>query len=173
MTDRLNTRVAIPLLAVVAALSGCGGGDTGSTASTPAPATVAASTCATPPQLFTASVLPAMNTTCLVCHRSGAVASGTGLVFTAGATPEQTYGVLRVFAATKGDLLLSKSIGQPTHRRRPLQRNRSNTKIWRHASAVEAKTSTEGLATGCGKAWVADDNVPPGIGSVGGRAPLC
>ena len=27
MTDRLNARIAIPLLAVVAALSGCGGGD--------------------------------------------------------------------------------------------------------------------------------------------------
>ena len=31
MTDRLNARIAIPLLAVVGALSGCGGGDTGST----------------------------------------------------------------------------------------------------------------------------------------------
>ena len=29
MTDRLNARIAIPLLAVVGALSGCGGGDTG------------------------------------------------------------------------------------------------------------------------------------------------
>ena len=35
MTDRLNARIAIPLLAVVGALSGCGGGDTGST-TTPA-----------------------------------------------------------------------------------------------------------------------------------------
>ncbi len=36
MTDRLNARIAIPLLAVVGALSGCGGGDTGSTTPTPA-----------------------------------------------------------------------------------------------------------------------------------------
>ena len=32
MTDRLNARIAIPLLAVVAALSGCGGGDKENTA---------------------------------------------------------------------------------------------------------------------------------------------
>jgi hypothetical protein len=151
MTDRFNARIAIPLLAVVAALSGCGGGDTGSTTSTPAPATVAASTCATPPQLFTASVLPAMTTTCLVCHRSGAVASGTGLVFTAGATPEQTYGVLRVFAATKGDLLLSKSIGQPTHSGGAPFGN-ANSQQYKDLAALlpqlKQSCSTEVLATG-------------------------
>ncbi|MEP6608169.1 MAG: hypothetical protein ABJA83_05770, partial [Burkholderiaceae bacterium] len=53
--------------------------------------------------------------TCLLCHRGGAVASGTRLVFTPGATAEQNYGVLRTFAAANGDMLMSKSIGLPTH----------------------------------------------------------
>ena len=114
MTDRLNARIAIPLLAVVGALSGCGGGDTGSTAG-PAPAQIAASTCATPPQAFTQTVWPSMSSTCVVCHRAGAVASGTRLVFAAGASTEVNYGLLRTFAAANGDLLLSKSIGLPTH----------------------------------------------------------
>lgn len=115
MTDRLKARVAIPLLAVVAALSGCGGGDTGSTTPTPAPTQVAAATCATPPQAFTATVWPSMSSTCVVCHRAGAVASGTRLVFAAGGSAEMNYGVLRTFAAANGDLLMSKSIGLPTH----------------------------------------------------------
>ena len=115
MTDRLNARIAISLLAVVGALSGCGGGDTGSTTPTPAAATTAAATCATPPQLFTATVWPSMSSTCVVCHRAGAVASGTRLVFAAGASTEANYGVLRTFAAANGDLLMSKSIGLPTH----------------------------------------------------------
>jgi hypothetical protein len=113
MTDRLNARIAISLLAVVGALSGCGGGDTGSTTATPAATT--ASTCATPPQLFTATVWPSMSSTCVVCHRAGAVASGTRLVFAAGGSTEANYGVLRTFAAANGDLLMSKSIGLPTH----------------------------------------------------------
>ena len=115
MTDRFNARIAIPLLAVVGALSGCGGGDKESTAPTPAPAQTAASTCATPPQLFTATVWPSMSSTCVVCHRAGAVASGTRLVFAAGASTEANYGVLRTFAAANGDLLMSKSIGLPVH----------------------------------------------------------
>ena len=49
------------------------------------------------------------------CHRAGAVASGTRLVFAAGASTEANYGVLRTFAAANGDLLMSKSIGLPTH----------------------------------------------------------
>ena len=115
MTDRFNARIAIPLLAVVGALSGCGGGDRESTTSTPAPTQAASATCATPPQLFTATVWPSMSSTCVVCHRAGAVASGTRLVFAAGASTEANYGVLRTFAAANGDLLMSKSIGLPTH----------------------------------------------------------
>ena len=56
-----------------------------------------------------------MSSTCVVCHRAGAVASGTRLVFSAGASTEANYGVLRTFAAANGDLLMSKSIGLPTH----------------------------------------------------------
>ena len=56
-----------------------------------------------------------MSSTCVVCHRAGAVASGTRLVFAAGASTEANYGVLRTFAAANGDLLMSKSIGLPTH----------------------------------------------------------
>ena len=116
MKDSLNTRIAMPLLAVVAALSGCGGGDSGTTtpASSAAPQ-AAASTCATPPAAFTADVWPSMASTCVVCHRTGAVASGTRLVFSVGASAEQNYGVLRTFAAANSDLLMSKSIGLPTH----------------------------------------------------------
>ena len=113
MTDRFNARIAIPLLAVVGALSGLRWRWTKTTAA-PA-ATVAAATCATPPQLFTATVWPSMSSTCVVCHRAGAVASGTRLVFAVGGSAEMNYGVLRTFAAANGDLLMSKSIGLPTH----------------------------------------------------------
>jgi hypothetical protein len=150
MTDRLNARIAIPLLAVMAALTGCGGGDTGNTG-TPASTQIAAATCATPPQLFTASVWPSMSSTCVVCHRAGAVASGTRLVFAAGGTVEMNYGILRTFGATNSDLLLSKPIGLPTH---------SGGKVWPDANAPQYKDlaalvpklketcSSEVLATG-------------------------
>ena len=114
MMQRLNARNAMSLLAAAVALTACGGGDTGNT-SAPAPTQIAAATCATPPQLFTNTVWPSMSSTCVVCHRTGAVASGTRLVFAAGGSAEVNYGVLRTFAAANGDLLLSKSIGLPTH----------------------------------------------------------
>ena len=149
MTDRLNARIAIPLLAVVGALSGCGGGDTGTTAA-PA-ATVAASTCATPPQLFTATVWPSLSSTCVVCHRTGAVASGTRLVFAVGASPEMNYGVLRTFAAANGDLLMSKSIGLPTHSGGKVYGD-ANSQQYKDLAALLPKLketcSTEVLATG-------------------------
>ena len=150
MTDRLNARIAIPLLAVVGALSGCGGGDKETTASAPA-ATVAAATCATPPQLFTATVWPSMSSTCVVCHRTGAVASGTRLVFAVGASPEMNYGVLRTFAAANGDLLMSKSIGLPTHSGGKVYGD-ANSQQYKDLAALLPKLkescSTEVLATG-------------------------
>lgn len=150
MTDRLNARIAVPLLAVVGALSGCGGGDTGTTTPTPA-ATVAAATCATPPQLFTATVWPSMSSTCVVCHRAGAVASGTRMVFAVGASPEMNYGVLRTFAAANGDLLLSKSIGLPTHSGGQVYGN-ANSQQYKDLASLLPKLkescSTEVLATG-------------------------
>ena len=41
--------------------------------------------------------------------------AATRLVFSAGASTEANYGILRTFAAANGDLLMSKSIGLPTH----------------------------------------------------------
>ena len=150
MTDRLNARIAIPLLAVVAALSGCGGGDTGTTAA-PAPAQTAAATCATPPQAFTATVWPSMSSTCVVCHRAGAVASGTRLVFAAGGSVEMNYGVLRTFAAANGDLLMSKSIGLPTHSGGKVYGD-ANSQQYKDLAALLPKLkescSSEVLATG-------------------------
>ncbi len=110
----LNARQAISLLAAAVALTACGGGDTGNTTAPPA-TQVAAATCATPPQLFTATVWPTLSSTCVVCHRAGAVASGTRLVFAAGGSAEVNYGILRTFASANSDLLMSKSIGLPTH----------------------------------------------------------
>ena len=150
MTDRLNARIAIPLLAVVGALSGCGGGDTGNTAA-PAPAQIAAATCATPPQAFTATVWPSMASTCVVCHRAGAVASGTRLVFAAGGSAEMNYGVLRTFAAANSDLLMSKSIGLPTHTGGKVYGD-ANSQQYKDLAALLPKLkescSTEVLATG-------------------------
>lgn len=121
MMQRLNARNAMSLLAAAVALTACGGGDTGNT-SAPAPTQVAAaSTCATPPAAFTNDVWPAISGSCVLCHRQGAVASGTRLVFTPGATAEQNYAVLRSFAAVSSDLLLSKPTGLPTH---------SGGKVW-------------------------------------------
>jgi hypothetical protein len=71
--------------------------------------------CQPAPALFTNNVWPALNGTCLLCHASGRVAAGTGLVFVLGGTTEQNYNVLRTFASTKADVLLGKTIGLPTH----------------------------------------------------------
>lgn len=152
MKDSLNARIAMPVLAVAAALTGCGGGDTGSTTTpTPAPAQVAAATCATPPAAFTNDVWPSMSSTCVVCHRAGAVASGTRLVFSVGASAEQNYGVLRTFAAANSDLLMSKSIGLPTHSGGKVFGD-ANSKQYKDLAALLPKLkescSTEVLATG-------------------------
>ncbi len=156
MNDSLNARIAMPLLAAAVALTGCGGGDTGSTRPTgaPAPAATATATCATPPQAFTATVWPSMSSTCVVCHRAGAVASGTGLVFAAGGSAEANYSVLRAFAATKSDLLMSKSIGLPTHTGGKVFGD-ANSQQYKDLAALLPKLketcSTEVLATG--QAW--------------------
>jgi len=151
MKDRLNARIAMPLLAIVGVLAGCGGGDTGNTTTPAAAVQATAATCATPPQLFTASVWPAVNSNCVLCHRAGAVASGTRLVFSVGATAEQNYGVLRTFAAANSDLLMSKTIGLPTHSGgKPFVD--ANSQQYKDLSALLPKLkescSTEVLATG-------------------------
>jgi hypothetical protein len=71
--------------------------------------------CQPAPELFTNNVWPALNGTCLLCHATGRVAAGTGLVFVLGGTTEQNYNVLRTYASTKADVLLGKTIGLPTH----------------------------------------------------------
>ena len=113
MTDRLNARIAISLLAVVvrfrAAVAVIREAPRQRRQRQQPPQR------ARPAATFTATVWPSMSSTCVVCHRAGAVASGTRLVFAAGASTEANYGVLRTFAAANGDLLMSKSIGLPTH----------------------------------------------------------
>lgn len=78
--------------------------------------TAASTACAAAPALFTSSVWPSMNTTCLLCHMTNRVAAGTGLVFVAGAGTEvQNYNILRDYAKNNSSTLLSKTIGLPTH----------------------------------------------------------
>lgn len=74
-----------------------------------------ATACANVPAEFTTKVWPAMSSTCVLCHMAGRPAAGTGLVFAAGGSNEQNYSTLRTFANSKGDLLLSKTIGLPSH----------------------------------------------------------
>ncbi|MCS7101543.1 MAG: hypothetical protein NZL99_07590 [Burkholderiaceae bacterium] len=72
--------------------------------------------CTGAPPLYTDRVWPSLDSACVVCHSAGRVAGGTRLVFTTG--PNfllENYNHLRQFVANTGDLLLQKSIGQPTH----------------------------------------------------------
>ena len=71
--------------------------------------------CTTAPAQFTSTVWPALNTSCVLCHSAGQVAGGTRLVFVPGGGDVLNYNQLRTFARSNGDLLLSKSIGQPSH----------------------------------------------------------
>ena len=80
----------------------------------PAPSTVPAP-CTTAPALFSASVWPSLNTSCTGCHVQGGIAGGTHLVFAPTASEIANYNILRDFAKTSGDLLLSKTIGMPSH----------------------------------------------------------
>lgn len=56
-----------------------------------------------------------MQSTCVACHASGQLAGGTALLFVSGGTTVQNYNRLRNYAKTRSALLLSKSIGQPSH----------------------------------------------------------
>ncbi|MCK6429492.1 MAG: hypothetical protein L6Q72_10440, partial [Burkholderiaceae bacterium] len=100
-------------LAAVIVLAGCTGDDTQKNEpSQPA----GANSCATAPALFTDKVWPSLEQACVACHASGRVAAGTKLVFATGAGTEvQNYNILRDFVANTGDLVLTKSIGLPTH----------------------------------------------------------
>ena len=72
-------------------------------------------TCAQVPADFSATVWPAMSTTCTSCHMPGKAAFGTNLVFVAGGTELQEYNVLRAYAKTSSDILLAKVIGGLNH----------------------------------------------------------
>jgi PKD repeat protein len=72
-------------------------------------------TCGIVPAEFTATVWPAMNTTCTNCHMAGKAAFGTNLVFVAGGTELQQYNVLRAYAKISSDTLLAKVIGGLNH----------------------------------------------------------
>lgn len=100
-------------LAAVILLAGCTGDETAKNEpSQPA----GANSCASAPALFTDKVWPSLEQACVACHASGRVAAGTKLVFATGAGTEvQNYNILRDFVANTGDLVLTKSIGLPTH----------------------------------------------------------
>lgn len=99
-------------LAAVILMAGCAGEDTANNAS-PVSAT---SACAAAPAEFTNTVWPSLESACATCHAAGRVAAGTQLVFATGAGTEvRNYNTLRDFVARTGDLVLSKSIGLPSH----------------------------------------------------------
>ena len=100
-------------IVLLALLAACGAGteepkSTTTTVTTEVP-------CATAPTLFSASVWPSMNSVCTACHAQGGIAGGTALVFTAGGSELQNYNVLRDYARASGSVLLSKTIGLPSH----------------------------------------------------------
>ncbi len=75
-------------------------------------------TCSIVPAAFSTTVWPAMNSgpaACTTCHRDGAAASGSALKFVLGGTELQNYNVLRNYAKTSSDTLLSKVIGGMNH----------------------------------------------------------
>ena len=103
-----------------ALLGACGGGSSttanGAPATGPAPQGGAtAADCNAAPAQFTNTVWPEMASSCLTCHAAGRVAGGTRLLFDPAGDSQQNYMILRNFVAATGDLVLSKSIGQPSH----------------------------------------------------------
>ncbi len=72
--------------------------------------------CATAPALFTETVWPSIQDSCLECHNSGGVANNTRLVFTKNPdTQTENYNILRNFSLSNAVMLLDKTIGQPVH----------------------------------------------------------
>ena len=144
MTDRLNARIAIPLLAVVGA-PGCGGGDTGST--TPTPAATTPPRMRDPAATFTATVAE-YEQHMRRCHRAGAVASGTTRI-RGGRTTETTTACCGRSCGANGDLA-DVEINRPADAWRQAVRRRELTAI--QGSCIAA-TEAEGkqhrvLATG-------------------------
>jgi len=75
-------------------------------------------TCAQVPAEFNTTVWPAMSSgaaPCSTCHAPGRAASGSALVFVLGGTELQNYNVLRNYAKSSSDTLLSKVVGGMNH----------------------------------------------------------
>ena len=75
-------------------------------------------TCNVVPAQFSSIVWPAMSSgssSCLTCHATGLPAGGSNLVFVRGGTELQNYNVLRNYARSSSDTLLSKVIGGLNH----------------------------------------------------------
>ena len=70
--------------------------------------------CSSAPAEFTNKVWPSMSGVCTLCHVSGGVASGTGFVLSTG-SELQNYNIVRDYALKNDALLLSKTVGLPTH----------------------------------------------------------
>jgi PKD repeat protein len=70
--------------------------------------------CSAAPTEFTTKVWPSMSGVCTLCHTAGGVAGGTGLVLSTG-TVLQNYNTVRDYALKNDSLLLSKTVGQPSH----------------------------------------------------------
>lgn len=72
--------------------------------------------CADAPAQFANTVWPSLQSSCVSCHAAGRVAAGSRLVLIDDAAATlQNYNRLRDYVSTSGDMLLQKSIGQPTH----------------------------------------------------------
>jgi hypothetical protein len=111
----LDWRYAKALFVFV--LAACGSGkddDNAGAAAAPPPATAPAP-CTTAPGSFSSAVWPSLQSSCTACHVQGGIAGGTRLVFAPSAGEIANYNVLRDFSAANAALLLSKSIGQPSH----------------------------------------------------------
>lgn len=97
---------------LVAGLAACGS-ERDETSGRARPA--ATSACTSAPTIYTNTVWSAMQETCTTCHTPGGVGAGSALVFAAGNDMMANYNILRDFALANGSLLLSKSIGEPSH----------------------------------------------------------
>ncbi|HEB93897.1 MAG TPA: DUF1588 domain-containing protein [Gammaproteobacteria bacterium] len=72
--------------------------------------------CTTAPDLFTETVWPSIQESCLDCHHSGGVANNTRLIFTKDSDAQaENYNILRNFSQSNAVMLLNKTIGLPVH----------------------------------------------------------
>jgi hypothetical protein len=111
-----NWRYARVLFLLVLAACGAGKEDDETPANGPAPApSTVPAPCTSAPALFSASVWPSLSTSCTGCHVQGGIAGGTRLVLAPTSSEIANYNIVRDLAKTAGDLLLSKTIGMPSH----------------------------------------------------------